>query len=77
MIIESKKLEFEGYGTGRRYRILYRKDRRYAWCRITFNLVKDDQYGWELDGSSIGYIRFPREVILRIEAIIRGLNSNG
>lgn len=70
------KLE-EKTNTMRKYRMKYRKDGRFTHIHCKVILTRDDVYGWCLNSYEANYFILPREAILKIESIMRGLNSNG
>lgn len=70
------KLE-EKTNTMRKYRMKYRKDGRFTYINSKVTLTRCDVYGWCLNSYEANCFILPREAILKIESIMRGLNSNG
>lgn len=55
-----------------RYKLMWdRENHKDCWMMVTFCLIKE---GWVVNEINI-WNYAPREVILKIEAIMRGLNS--
>lgn len=77
MIVKSKLIEKKR--DVRKYEISHRRDRRYSWKPNIIHIVKYGGLGWVMENSPFrsSFFLLPREVILRVEAIMRGLNSNG
>lgn len=59
----------------RKYNMTIRKDKRFNPHVSQFYIKKSIDWGWCFNSSDT-YNYFPREAILKIEAILRGLNSN-
>jgi hypothetical protein len=56
------------------YRIGYRKDKRYHWDYVIITFYSREGK-WLFSGMSHFFQFFDRDVLLKIESIMRGLNS--
>lgn len=63
--------------TKRTYQLKYRKDKRFSFIYYRIVLKRVDKYGWCISSYDGSQFFLPREAVLKIDSVMRGLNSNG